>query len=602
MFVLRRKPAQDKLAAASQGPPTAMAQDTRSIAASIARAMASLNEAARTMEQRSEEVRVAAEEMRLRAVARPEQLDRAEAGMTTLSQAFDQVAAGATEQASATATALSLLQEVSGEGTAFEARTRDLVRFIAEGADRLDQGQQAIADVLHSVQGFAASMAQVLEQLGRLREAASGIDDISDNILNIAGQTNLLSLNASIEAARAGEQGRGFAVVAEAVRKLADQSKQQVSETGERLRLINSAIDEVAGVVEKVAESAHQVAGSAHGAEQTLASMVGVLQGTRDQVSELGGSFTSMVQRLGGASGELGNVAAVSEENAAIAEEVTASVSGVQVPLRQLSDAASSDTAMADDAASHSTALTSHARRLATSSAIVRFLAEDALSEISGDTRRSPIVALVREAREHARALGAIMERVPLDEIARTGYREITSREEIRSLGRLFGVDRVTVFDPPKFTCGWDREIDEEVCRLADEVQRLRPATNTVAIADLNGFVWVEDIRHRRDWTGDPVKDLPGNRIKRMFDDAFGLETARIGLTPTALELPQRAPIEALWQHERPHEEYPFAVHVYARDTGETLLEVDVPFYAHGRVVGAWRWILDVDSAGRLRS
>ncbi len=112
----------------------------------------------------------------------------------------------------------------------------------------------------------------------------------------------------------------------------------------------------------------------------------------------------------------------------------------------------------------------------------------------------------------------------------------------------------------------------------------------------------MEDIRHRRDWTGDPVKDLPGNRIKHMFDDAFGLETARVGLSAGALSLPQRASIETLWQFARPVEKGTFAVHVYERDTGETLLEVDVPIYARGRPVGAWRWILDVDDSGRFRA
>jgi methyl-accepting chemotaxis protein len=554
------------------------------------------------MEQRIEEVRNTAQAMRQRSLERPQLLGQAQQGMSTLSQAFNQVAAGATEQAGATATALSLLQEVSGEGTEFEGKTRELVRFIAEGADRLDQGQRAIAEVLHSVQGFAASMAQVLGQLSQLRTAASGIDDISDNILSIADQTNLLSLNASIEAARAGEQGRGFAVVAEAVRKLADQSKMQVSETGERLRLINKAIDEVAAVVETVAASAHQVAGAAQGAEDTLASMVDVLQSTREQVTTLGGTFSSVVQRLGSASGELGSVAAVSEENAAIAEQVTASVAGVQQPLLNLADLAREDTVMSDTQTGHTAALTNQARRLATTSAILRLMAQDTLSEVSGESERSLIITLVREAREHARTLEPILERVSVEEYARTTYRELRGPADVRSLARLFGVDRVgNAFDPPKVTCTWDQRIDEEVCRVADEVQRLRPATNTVAIADLNGFVWVEDIRHRRDWTGDPVKDLPGNRIKRMFDDGFGLETARIGLTPGALSVPKESPVETLWQYQRPRDELPFAVHVYERDTGETLLEVDAPLYAHGRVVGAFRWILDVDEAGRLK-
>lgn len=74
-------------------------------------------------------------------------------------------------------------------------------------------------------------------------KSVSKINELAKNIMDIASQTSLLSLNASIEAARAGEQGRGFAVVADEIGKLANQSSQTVSGI---TQIVSEVVDAVA--------------------------------------------------------------------------------------------------------------------------------------------------------------------------------------------------------------------------------------------------------------------------------------------------------------------------------------------------------------------
>lgn len=89
-------------------------------------------------------------------------------------------------------------------------------------------------------------------EVGRLREAAEGVEQFADTIAQIANQTNLLALNATIEAARTGVHGKGFAVVAEEVRKLAEQSGRAARDMGRGAQDTRRVIDRAARLLEEL--------------------------------------------------------------------------------------------------------------------------------------------------------------------------------------------------------------------------------------------------------------------------------------------------------------------------------------------------------------
>lgn len=116
---------------------------------------------------------------------------------------------------------------------------------------------QASAKELQSVVESLKAMLQGKEDmLSEIRQLSCFIKELqamATEVAAIAGQTNLLSLNASIESARAGQVGRGFAVVADEVRKLAIQSGETGKRISEKAAIISNAITSVVSASEETA-------------------------------------------------------------------------------------------------------------------------------------------------------------------------------------------------------------------------------------------------------------------------------------------------------------------------------------------------------------
>lgn len=99
--------------------------------------------------------------------------------------------------------------------------SENLVSSNNAGLEQLLEVAKLKEYVLKDAQIMKKQIEELVEMTAKINEIVKGVDAIAD-------QTNLLALNASIEAARAGEHGRGFAVVAEEIRKLADDTKENL--------------------------------------------------------------------------------------------------------------------------------------------------------------------------------------------------------------------------------------------------------------------------------------------------------------------------------------------------------------------------------------
>lgn len=121
---------------------------------------------------------------------------------------------------------------------------------------------QAVEQVALSASALAKAGQESVAQAKFLQEKNADTIKVIDFITNIAGQTNLLGLNAAIEAARAGEQGRGFAVVAEEVRKLAEQSREATEKIQATLNEMNRAVEDISKSIETTGSISQQQAAS----------------------------------------------------------------------------------------------------------------------------------------------------------------------------------------------------------------------------------------------------------------------------------------------------------------------------------------------------
>ncbi|MGQ7858950.1 methyl-accepting chemotaxis protein [Pseudomonas sp. 32A] len=131
-------------------------------------------------------------------------------------------------------------------------------------------GHYQISETISSIQNLVDEVLGASTKAEGLAVQAQDISKVLEVIRGIAGQTNLLALNAAIEAARAGEAGRGFAVVADEVRSLAQRTQDSTEEIEQMINGIQQGTQDTVGALNSSAEHAGQTLQRANSAGSAL--------------------------------------------------------------------------------------------------------------------------------------------------------------------------------------------------------------------------------------------------------------------------------------------------------------------------------------------
>ncbi len=253
------------------------------------------------------------------------------------------MAQGSSEQFNRTDQVATAMHEMS-------ATAQEVARHASEAAHAADdadnsaqQGGTVMRATIETITGIRGEIATTAEVIRRLESDSGRIGKVLEVIRGIAEQTNLLALNAAIEAARAGDAGRGFAVVADEVRTLAQRTAEstaeihqiidtvqtgalnavraiesgqtrseagveQVTQAGEMLQRITSAVEAIRDMNRQIATAAEEQTSVAEDISRNLTEITAIASTNQENVKRtqaasqdlqtLSSELTSVTQRL----------------------------------------------------------------------------------------------------------------------------------------------------------------------------------------------------------------------------------------------------------------------------------------------------------------
>lgn len=170
------------------------------------------------------------------------------------------------------------------------------------------EARQVVGESIGHIERMSGDIGQAAGSVTELAQQVASIDQVLAVIRSISEQTNLLALNAAIEAARAGDMGRGFAVVADEVRTLASRTQ--------------ASTDEIQQMIGRLKNGAETAVSAMHAGQAATGTGVQASQRTGQSLQ----AITAQVEAISDMNTQ---VAAATEEQSSVTEEITHNVQGI---------------------------------------------------------------------------------------------------------------------------------------------------------------------------------------------------------------------------------------------------------------------------------
>ncbi|WNJ82832.1 methyl-accepting chemotaxis protein [Pseudomonas canadensis] len=213
--------------------------------------------------------------------------------------------------ASETDQTVTAITEMSSTADTVAQNAAETAAFTQRANEHADRSRVVVGEASTSVSALIGEVSSATHSVENMRQDAARITETLGVIGAIAGQTNLLALNAAIEAARAGEQGRGFAVVADEVRALAARTQASTSQINDMLTRLTAGVSSSVAAMENTQASCQSAADATARVNTGLDEMAG-------SVSHINNLSTQ--------------IATAAEQQSAVTEEINRSM----VQIRQM--------------------------------------------------------------------------------------------------------------------------------------------------------------------------------------------------------------------------------------------------------------------------